>query len=332
MPSLKLTRDHFRAAPFGKEFIREFDLVIADNVIASLKTQRPLYDDELADRVADFCLPHDQGYIPNHLGIISLSPIDDMSTHQVLDHHLGNLRLKPRGTWATFERLGHFDSWMSNGIGGVVTRSGAKFLMPRPDHPSIDVVSLAAQLYSMAIYKHRSKITADIIKHSLEANEIFPGGKFKKVRIDGHIWSNMTYIGRVPGASVGSCVDHRVAVSRRGVSKAFRITDESFFRIMGIEPLMPACYKNEKYRLYSLAEAREQAAQALWAEIGAGYDTLGSKAPFTRNGDIYHRNAYKESDGFGSPPTHLLTVQFAPDDALIISRSITPVAELPIAA
>jgi hypothetical protein len=346
----RLSRAYLEAQSWGPALLREFDLVIAANVFAEMKSGCVLYNDTLNNRIAEFCRPFDRDLQEKCLGIISIPNIDGEARGITKSRLLADLAKYPRGHWAIYELDGGFDSWISNGVGGTSTLSGNKFMHKSADDPLISFERVYATVFSTMSYYRKSEIENEIIFASVEAANLKPGDSFKKVWMKRHEW-NATYLGTCPHPQVPSSICFKIRASRRGVKTAEYLLDrKAIFQAFSLSHVMPAAYEDARNesRRKSLSEARHEAAQALWNRVmqpdlpiidrmkvirefdradDIEFDSYASMAPFKVEGDRLSRTAYTQPKDVPGP-TFTYSVTFEEGSDRITARSIVSKDEL----
>ena len=340
----RLTRDYFLAQSWGPELVREFDLVIASNILDMLRAKGVLYNDLLDARIAAFCQPLDCDLDIKYLGLIDIPKIEGEMSYETHRRQLAKLANHPRGHWAIYHNGEGFDAWMSNGVGGTSTQSGHKFQHKQADHPFISFEGVYASAFSTMSYYRREEIENDIIFASVEAANLQVGDTFKHVHMKNRTW-NAIYLGTAPSPHDSNKIMFKIRASRRGVKTAEYLLDRrAIFGMLKIDLVMPEAYRDEgnTARCKSLFERRTEAAQGQWDRLiqpdisliermkvvgefdradEAEFNAWGSKAPFKVDGDRLYRTAYTQpSDVAG--PTYTYLVTFAPESDRIISSSI----------
>lgn len=255
---------------FGEAYVREFDLTIAANAMESLRTGQTLYNVDINRRVSSRCMPIDAGLKPEYLGVIHVPPNEEnpwLREETVLREHLAG---KPRGTWAILERDGKFDSFMSDGLGGIGTDSGHKFLYSSPKAPNLnDFEALYGTVISYAIYARRNEIEAIILRHSVEKATPEIGAIARDQYINGNKY-NRVILKEVLRTDAGDFVHAVVEATRRGVPrKGFQLSTSSVFRTFGVPLDMPREFVDDANasRLKALSELRYEAGQKAWTEL-----------------------------------------------------------------
>lgn len=255
---------------FGEAYVREFDLTIAANVMESFRTGKTLYNVDINRRVASRCIPLDAGLSPEYLGVIHVPPNEEspwLREETVLREHLVG---KPRGTWAILERDGKFDSFMSDGLGGIGTDSGHKFIYASPKSPNLnDFEALYGTVISYAIYARRSEVEAIILRHSVEKATPEIGTIARDQYINGNKY-NRVILKDVVRTEAGDFVHAIVEATRRGVPrKRFELSVPSVFRTFGVPLDMPREFTDagNASRLKALSELRYEAGQKAWTEL-----------------------------------------------------------------
>ena len=343
MPNKSLTYADIEAMPGGSEHAREFDLVIAANVLSSRQAKMVLFNDTLNHRVSSFCRPLDTALEPTFHGIISVKPEKERRLWEVFEELQKDLATKPRGHWAIFEQLDHFDVWISNGKGKTETLSGAKFAIDNPNHRLLTFENYHPALYRHAVYYRQDEIEREICEFSIASSGIHQGSRFKNLTLNGVTWSNLEYLGAQTNND-GKPPYYPVRCTRRGVSaREFRLSASQFMRLLDLPYFMPPEYEDphNNQRLSSLHERRVQAAQNAWDKIrreqaevceASGemddphFCSYASRAPFRYDGDVYSRRAYTaDPQECPNAPIYRYSVTFAPDSARLLTTSIKQV-------
>lgn len=339
-----LSKEDIQDLPWGAAFLREFDLVLAANVLHELERQSLLSDDLLGQRIAAFCQPLDLGLEPKFLGVAPIPEVPGQTQHASLQMMLDELAVYPRGHWAIIQQGDKFGAWMANGVGGISAPSGNKFNYSSPDAPGLNFEDHYAAVLSTMVYDQRNKVTQEIVDLALNNLNLVKDAKFKNMVFSGRTWTNVTYMGPSTNYYVGGSSSYSLIATRPGVSpRRFRFESTPFMRLMGGVPVMPDAYidPDNENRLESLREKRSKAAQAVWNRLTADapleermqvagefdrademeFHRWGSGARFRVEGDIYYRTAYVSNEDDGSP-RYTYTVTFAPGGDRIISKTI----------
>jgi hypothetical protein len=318
---MRFSFDSIRQFPWATALEREFDLVIAANVLEKMKAGTTLYNDVLNLRIAERCAPLDLGARNVFLGVIDVPPCEQEFQHQRMAPVLADLAKHPRGTWAVLRMDGGYDAYMSDGIGGTATAGGNKFRYSRPDAPNLNFQALYGDVLSMASYLRRQEIEAAIRKASFEAHTVAVGTEVHDKYLAQKRWTRVTYLAdAVPDHPGKLLVEGR----RRGVAATkIAITPEGFLSLFDVPLMMPPEYDDPDNgaRLRTLEERRIDAANnALTVELdtnpvpGIGRRTWPGYWRMT--GDTIECPIYLAADKPGEPSGRY-SVEFNPGNVEI---------------
>jgi len=321
---MKLGVAEMGRANFGAACLREFDLTLAANLERSLRDGSTLYNDDLDIRLADRCAPLDTGLRPGFAGVRDLLAVPD-APHLSVEVSTEFLKAEARGTWVILrEPSGGLDAYMSDGLGGIGTRSGKKFDVRSPDDQRLSFLATYASTLSRCSYERRKTMTDEFVRASYEAADKSPGRVARDIHVAGRKYDRVEDHGIEPGSEGGV---HLLRMARRGVrTLTGRVDAANWCKVFAPPLVVPPAYDgaNIPERLLSMPERRRSAAQAAYdrgvAEgLGEGIGHLGCRAPFLARGDVHERAAYG-SDGFdGSPPVGTVRVTFAPGSDEVLS-------------
>jgi hypothetical protein len=321
---MRFEMEHVRELPWGAAYEREFDLVMAANVMNELRTGETVYNDQMNARLAERLSPLDGALEERYLGVIPVPP--SAEPYRRCDEILAKLAEAPRGHWAVLEMDGKYDAYMSDGIGGTATASGHKFQYSRPDAPRMNFRSLYGEVLSMAAYRRRETMEREITEATFASHRVAVGTTVDDVYMVQKRWKKATYLAPQVEGYPGKVL---VEARRPGV-KATKLAVEpgSFVRLFKVPYAMPAAYEGAviEERLKTLEERRIDAAnQALTAELEAS--PVAGIAPRTMPGywravgDVMECPIYLAADKPGSPSGRF-AVTFAPGDVEVIESAM----------
>jgi hypothetical protein len=303
MNAKSLERSHFEATDWGRDLLRELDLIIAVGELDSMRTGATLYNTVLNSRIADIVAPLDRGLVHEHLGVFDVQEMRGEAAQAVG----AMLIASPRGTMAVLRthRTGGYDgiragigydAWMSNGTGSVDTNSGHKFLCPSERTSETSFRRLYGTVLSMIIHRQRSKAQNAIVEASVAAAGLTPGTKRKGDHyLNGRSWTSATIEKVVVDHYVGGGNAWQVRMTKPGHSKSFICEHSTVMRMFAIAPTMPEQWIDDgnAERLQSLHERREDTAKAMWPAmaLSLGLDPEKTKyAELLEEGDALVRD------------------------------------------
>lgn len=241
MADRKITREAIAAEPWGEAWLREMDLVIAANVLESLRSGKTVYSSELRGKLAERCAPLDGGLEERKLTMIRVEP--DEKEWRRVPRALEELKGLPRGHWAVLEKDGRYDAYMSDGCGGVATESGHKFTNGRPDAGDLSFLPLYGNVLGYIAYMRRSQIENEIMEHSFRQSGIAPGHVVRDAWIGGKRYSKIEFLRLREGYYVGQGDAVEVRMTRRGVKAVEKVMPvASFAQLAGVVPVLPPVY------------------------------------------------------------------------------------------
>lgn len=303
MNARSLERSRFEATDWGRDLLRELDLVVAVGELESMITRRTLYNDVLNARVADFVEPLDRDLVREHLGVFDVDDLRSGAAQEIA----ARLVSKPRGAMAVLRRfredarngipagLGH-DAWMSNGDGRLDTNSGNKFMWASPRVPATEFRHVYGTVLSMIIYDQRSKAKNRIVETSVAAAGLKPGMKSKGDHyLNGKSWRTATIEKLVENHFAGGGHAWQIRMSKPGLGRSFICEHDTIMRMFSIPPVMPAEWVDPRNpeRLLSLHERRLLKAASMWPAQAAelGLDPERTKyADLLGDGDALERD------------------------------------------
>lgn len=274
MNSRSLDRSHFEATDWGRDLLRELDLVVAVGELGAMIDRATLYNDVLNARVADFVAPLDRGLVHEHLGVFDVDDLRSGAAQEIA----ATLASKPRGAMAVLRRyredgrngipagMGH-DAWMSSGDGTLATNSGNKFMWSTPRVPATEFRQVCGTVLSMIIYLQRSVAKNLIVEASVAAAGIGPGMKVKGDHyLNGRSWRTAAIEKRVENHFVGGGHAWQIRMSKPGLARSFICEDETVMRMFSVPPVMPLEWVDpgNAARVLSLHERRKRKAAELW--------------------------------------------------------------------
>lgn len=233
---------HVVSEPWGAAFLREHDLMIAANVLASLESGEPLYNADFDRACAERLIPLDGG--------LDLRQLDTVTIPEAAEPHLqhrqtqetikATLAAASRGHWAVFRLGERYDAFISNGCGGVETESGLKFTYGSASAPAFTGPKMYAHVLGMMNYLRRNAVQNLIIEYSCEAAGLAPGATARDIDLGGKTWNRVVYAGKKPGYFVGGTNAYAVTAHRRGVkAQGFVVEPSAFTRIFDLAYAMP---------------------------------------------------------------------------------------------
>lgn len=292
-------------AVFGEALRREFDLVVAANVMENMRTGKTVYNAELNARIASHCMHLDPGLKPEFLGVLKVPPHEPI--YDRVESFLKSVLVgKPRGAWAILDLDGKFDCFVSNGLGGIGTQGGHLFVWNSASAPSINnFEALYGTIFRTASYLRREEIEAEIRNHSVQVANPAPGMVAKDVYLNSKRFSKvlLTEVNRNDADEIESAI---VVCSRRGVAKQmYKLPVTSIANVFSIPMVMPRAYEDPRNpeRLRSMRELRQDAAQKAWDELPRTHRPVGAtcyqaQGLFRQDGDVLTHKLW------GDPMTH----------------------------
>jgi len=338
MNARSLERSHFEATDWGRDLLRELDLVIAVGELDAMIGRHTLYNTLLNARVADFVAPLDRGLVREHLGLFDVDDLNSGAAQEIG----ALLASKPRGAMAVLRMhredarngipagLGH-DAWMSNGDGHLSTNSGNKFMWTNPRVPATEFRHVYGTVLSMIIYRQRSRAVNLIVETSVAAAGLKPGVKVKgDHHLNGRSWTTATIERLVENHFVGGGSAWQVRMSKPGHAKSFICEHAAVMRLFGITPVMPAIWLDpgNADRALSLHERRLEKAAAMWPAqaLELGLDPERTKyADQLGDGDALERDVRDPEQGHAVIGS--FRIEFTPGTDLVSS---TVMSERPI--
>lgn len=264
-----LTLDKIASEPWDTaEFLREFDLLVAVNELASIRTGATLYNAEFNAFLGKRLFIVDCGFSPNFLGVVSITPNPAEPWREVDDAVSSTLAGVPRGAWAVFRAAdgSGYDAYMSDGHGDVCTETGCKFWRRSAQHPDFMFASVYAHCWGHAAYYRRNEIRAEIYATTVADAAVPVGAEVRDKRIGGKQWDRVVYEG--PEVDSGASV-HRVRLTRRGARTHIgRLAHESFAAVFNLPPAMPPQYRDDDNG-DRLSPAMRAAAECAGASVAA---------------------------------------------------------------
>jgi hypothetical protein len=312
MTERHILRENVEGEPWGTAFLRELDLVVAANVVASDQARTTLYEDQLAARIAARCRPLDRAYREEFLGVV---PVPQTAERwRRVEEALKPLLSRPRGAWAILEMDGGYDVYMANGLGGYGTPSGNKFTYQSRHAPALTADTGYASCLSYMAYRARHALQDRLDEERLDRIDIAPGTVFRDVYMNGKTWNRVTFLGEFLGER-GRRVVH-LERARRGVRTERVETGRSFKQALAPTRYeMPADLDDadNPSRVSTLGERRHESAQASYEGLAGRIaqrgelSPLGSKGAFLRDGpDRLVRPTYR---GLGAHAVRTGTVE-----------------------
>lgn len=243
--SRRITRALIAEKPWGEEFLREMDLVIAVNTIESLRTGRTLYNVSLNERVAECCHMLDAELEFTRLDTVRIPPNDE-APYKREEEAAAFLKELPRGHWAVFELDGMYDAYMADGFGGYrITANGHNFTKLSPEAHGLDPMALYASVLSYVIYIRRNEIQNEIMAHAYAKAGVEVGQVYSDIRINSKDYGKVEVTEIRPGHYPGNGDAVVVKATRRGVKPAsFIMPGDSFASKIGAEHVMPPQYED----------------------------------------------------------------------------------------
>lgn len=236
--SRKISLEKVASEPWGPELLREMDLVIATNALASLRGKRTLYNSDLNLKVAERCMPIDRGYRDRRLDTIHIPPNEE--EWRRVPAALSAIASEGRGTWAVFEKDGRFDAYMADGYGGTATESGHKFTKTSPLAASLNATTLYGHVLSYMTYLRRNVIENAILEHSFRVADVKPGETFRELFINGKLFNRVEVVAVRRDHYVGGSDAVELKATRRGVKAAsFLMPATTFAQKLGLELVLP---------------------------------------------------------------------------------------------
>jgi hypothetical protein len=243
MRDVRLSREQIALTPWGAPYLRELDLMMAANELASFETGRCLYNRDFDEACAHRVMPLDGALELKRLADVRIPKSEDPHRQYVVTEETirTTLRDAPRGYWAVFYDGQGYDAYISNGIGGVDTESGHKFQYRSANAPPFNDAALYATIISMITYLRRNQIRNAIIAESVKAAGIKPGTIATDKRLGSHTYSRVVFDGVEVGYYSGSGDAYRVTGHRRGVKpKSYIVTDAALSTLYDVAMVMPA--------------------------------------------------------------------------------------------
>jgi hypothetical protein len=329
-----LERAHFETTDWGRDLLRELDLVVAVGELESMTTRSTLYDVDLKDRVADFVIPLDRELCREHLGVIAITGGLRDADMQAVGRRLVAL---PRGAMAILgaqrEASGGvpagygYDAWMSNGDDAVDTQSGCKFVIARPHGPDTAFRRMYGQVLGMIVHRQRARARDAILQHSMKVANLAPGTKAKgDFYINGSSWKAATFEKIATSYYSGGGDGYQVRMTKPGHGKSFIVGPSQVMAMFSVAPTMPDQWVDagNPERARSPHELRQAAAHAAWAVAAADADMTagdGDCGPYTITDDGAHeRRVVRKMPGgdYRIVGVHRVTFE---DDSLAPSSS-----------
>jgi hypothetical protein len=240
-----LTRETIAAAAWGAGYLRELDLMVAANELASRTSGNPLYNDPFDLACARRLAPLDGDLTIERLPDVVVPIADDaQDQHRRTDEIVqATLQGRPRGHYAVFRLADRFHAYISNGAGGIEAADGRTFDSASASAPRFDHDALYVRLISMMIYLRRNQIGSAIIAHSITAAGLLSGRTVTDATVGGKVWSRVVFDKTMSGYYSGGGDAYRVVCHRRGVKPLAMILDSRNLQdLFGVPAVMPAVY------------------------------------------------------------------------------------------
>lgn len=260
--STKLTYADMAAQTWGAAYLREFDLIIAANELASMRSGELLYNDPFNKILAGRLVALDQDLVLQRLPDVEI-PQDSEEPWKAQKTAInGTLGGTPRGTYAVFRSGETYDAYMSDGFGGITGR-GSYTSKKTADAAAHDEIELYAHVISMMAFLHRSAVRNAIIQHSCKMANILPGREIQNVTLQGKTFSRVVFEKTEVGYFVGKGDAYIVRGHRRGAKPTgYRIESGTLLRIFNIDLVMPAEFADagNEARIVDFVKPRAKAA------------------------------------------------------------------------
>lgn len=298
----KLDRETIGEAPWGSEFLKEVELVVAAAVLHEATTGKTVYDDELNKRVGDFARPLDEEMSEEFLGILEVPPNED-APFKRFDDVFAFVSRKQRGAWAILEADGKYDAIMSDGIGGLGRLPGTPFTYTSSKAPAFNARALYGGALGWLVYNERRRIRESLIEASVAAAAIEPGAVAKHVSIGSKDYTKIELVRKIDDYYAGGGSAFELKGTRRGVRPVGLIVGpEVMMRAFAIPPVLPEGLRpyDGVDRTRSLMERRQAAGQKAWEMLDGKDDVapLNTTGAFVADSDTLRRIVYK---GEGDP-------------------------------
>lgn len=242
-----LSRDDLAGLSWGAAYLRELDLMIAANVLASLQSGECLYDEPFNRACATRMMPLDGGLEMRRLPTVTIpDPTGGRPEHRAVDDAVaGALRDTPRGHWAVFRLGERYDAYISNGLGRFETQSGHKFTLTSETAPAFTDAAMYAEVISMMIHRQRGALDNAIVAHNIAASGLAKGATATDVELGGKTWSRVVYEEVKVGHYSGGGNAYRVTAHRRGVRPTGFIVQQGTLQdLYGLPFTMPPEYED----------------------------------------------------------------------------------------
>ncbi len=237
---------HTAGTPWGAAFVRELDLMIAANEMASKISHEPLYNSPFHHALGLRLAALDGGAELKRLPDVDLVTSGDEITHHREVNALIDATLldKPRGNWAVFKLSGpegdRYDAYVSNGCGRAETEACVKFIYSRNTVPAFDDHVMYGHTLSAWAYRRRIEIANRIEEHCVTAAELQVGREVRDIEMNGKTFSRIAYAGPEKGYYSGGGDKYRVIGRRAGVKPTSYLVDPPMLRrFFGIPLVMP---------------------------------------------------------------------------------------------
>lgn len=245
-----MTKNHFliehtAGTPWGGAFVREFDLMVAANEMASAETGLPLYNAAMNEALGARLAALDGGADLRRLPDIEVSLTGDAHTHhrEIRDAIDAALAERPRGNWAVIKAGDRYDAYVSNGCGQVESEACEKFIYTRPTVAAFNDTTMYGHTLSMWAYRRRTQIRNRIEAHSFDTAGLQVGREVKDIEMNGKRFSRIAYAGVEKGYYSGGGDKYRVVGRRPGAKPTQYLVDAPVLRrFFGIPLAMPPEY------------------------------------------------------------------------------------------
>lgn len=215
-----------RKTPAGDLYLKQFRHLMAASLYTERRRGSTLYNEDLNFRLAAALWSFDTKLHNRFLGDFDLV---GRPYHEVWNHIEDALDGKPRGAWLRVKHLNEtlaggngYDVFMSDGLGGIATRSGYKFMSNRIEDPRFGFLRQYGDLLSSPAYLARRGIAEEIAAHSVAQSDLAGGSRAKGVHFNRARW-NIEIIDMRSGGHA------MIQATRRGVAgrKVFELKPES---------------------------------------------------------------------------------------------------------
>jgi hypothetical protein len=223
-----IKRADFENASWGAAFLPEMDLVIAANLVASIRSGNTIYSRTLNAALAEHCAGLDEGCEETQHPDVFVPPNRERPYMRV-DGPVAFLRELPRGHWAIFEIDGICHGVMSDGRGGLSHVEG--YALSAPAAPGFDAGDLYGHVIGYVAYERQAEIVKRIYQHAFEQAQPAKGDTFRDMSINGKTYTTVEFLDTVRGHYPSGDDAVRLKAARKGVkAREVLMPVESFAR------------------------------------------------------------------------------------------------------